>query len=301
MKISFIGCGKVGSTTAYTASLLGLAQEIVMVDAFQDRAHGEALDIMQCQAFLPQAKVRYGSLEASANSDIVVISAGIPRKADEPRFMLLSRNADLIADIVRKVVLNSPNCILFMITNPLDVMTQLAYQVSGFPAHRVIGMGTVLDTFRYRSYIAEAFGCDARDLDAYVIGEHGETMLPLTSNIHVKGMPLENLPGYSIEKMDEIYRAVIAASGQVIGLKGGTVFAPAAAACSVLEAIVRDSHRILPVCTYNSQYEVAVSLPTLVDRSGGKIVLEPLLRTDEQELFKKSLESIKAYVAELPA
>jgi L-lactate dehydrogenase len=166
MKISVVGCGKVGSTVAYTSLLKGLTDDIVLVDASCDKARGEALDLLQCRSFAPQANIRQGQLADTAGSDIVVVTAGIPRKADEPRVLLLSRNAALIGDIVRQVAQYSPNCILFMITNPLDVMTQLAFKASGLPRERVIGMGTVLDTSRYRASLARDFGADARDIDA---------------------------------------------------------------------------------------------------------------------------------------
>lgn len=299
MKISFIGCGKVGAAVAYTANSMGLADEIVMVDASAEKAKGEALDILQCQAFFPRAVISAGSIEQTAGSDIIVISAGIPRKADEPRVMLLSRNAALIAGLVKQATLLSPNCILFMVTNPLDVMTQLAYQVSGLPASRVIGMGTVLDTFRYRSYLAEAFSCDARDIDAYVVGEHGETMVPLASSIHVKGIPIQELPSYSEEKLKQACQDVIAASGQVIALKGGTVFAPAAAACAVLEAIVRNQRRILPVSTFQPELGIAISLPTIVGREGACGVLAAPATEAEKEMLSKSAANIKIFADEL--
>lgn len=299
MKISFIGSGKVGAAVAYTAALMGLADDIVLTDASETKAQGEALDILQAQAFTPQARIRYGNIQDTAGSDIIAISAGIPRKADEPRVLLLSRNAGLIASLVKEAVAHSPNAILFMITNPLDVMTQLAYQVSGLPASRVIGMGTVLDTSRYRSYLAAEFGVDARDIDAYVIGEHGETMVPVVTGITVKGIPLSKFHSYSKEKMARICEEVKAASGQVIALKGGTVFAPAAAACAVLEAIVRDSRQLLPVCTYQEKHGVAVSLPTLIGRQGASQVLEPDLNDTEREALELSIANIRSYAKEI--
>ncbi|MDF2501962.1 MAG: L-lactate dehydrogenase [Anaerosporomusa subterranea] len=294
MKLSFIGCGKVGATVAFTACLRGLANQIVMIDAFADKAQGEALDITQCRAFMPQADISAGTFADSAESDIVVISAGIPRKADEPRVMLLSRNAALIADLVKQAVKYSPNCILFMVTNPLDIMTDLALKVSGFPPSRVIGMGTVLDTARYRSYIAEEFGFDSRDIDAYVIGEHGETMVPLKSNITVKGIPLSLITEDAAERVDRIAEEVVAASGKVIALKGGTVFAPAASACAVLEAIILNSRRILPVCTYHQQYGVSFSMPTLIGREGAYQTLPIDLSDGDKECLEKSIQSIKS-------
>lgn len=299
MKISFIGSGKVGVAAAYTAALKGLAQEILLTDASADKAYGEALDLLQCQAFCPQARITHGQIRDTANSDIVVISAGIPRRADEPRVMLLSRNASLIAAIVKEAVALSPQCILLIITNPLDVMTHLAYQVSGLPAERVIGMGTVLDTARYRSYLAQHFSVDARDIDAYVIGEHGETMVPLTGNITIKGVPLAALPAYDNTVITRIGQEVEAASGQVIALKGGTVYAPAASACEILGAIVNDDRKVLPVSTFNSRYKTAVSLPTVVGRHGAGPVLNIPMSPSETTAFAHSVANIKRYVDEL--
>ncbi|HWR44248.1 malate dehydrogenase [Sporomusa sp.] len=299
MKISFIGSGKVGVAAAYTTALKGLAQEIVLTDVSSDKAHGEALDILQGQAFCPQASIKHGEIEDTANSDIVVISAGIPRRADEPRVMLLSRNAGLIADITKKVVALSPQCIILMITNPLDVMTHLAYEASGFPAGRVIGMGTVLDTARYRSYLAQHFNVDARDLDAYVVGEHGETMVPLTTNIHIKGVPLTSLANYAETSVERIAAEVRAASSQVIALKGGTVFAPAVAACAILEAIVHDNRQILPVSTFNINYGTAVSLPTVIGRQGAGPILNIPMSQSEEAALGHSIATIKTYLDEI--
>ena len=299
MKISFIGSGKVGVALAYSTALKGLAQEILLSDVSADKAYGEALDLLQCQAFCPQARIKHGQIQDTANSDITVISAGIPRRADEPRVMLLSRNASLIADIVKEVVALSPQCILLIITNPLDVMTHLAYQVSGLPAERVMGLGTVLDTARYRSYLAQHFNVDARDIDAYVIGEHGETMLPLTANISIKGVPLDNLPTYDNATIKRIGSEVQAASGQVISLKGGTVYAPAASACEILGAIVNDERKVLPVSTFNSRYRTAVSLPTIVGRHGAGPVLDIPMLPSEATAFAHSVANIKRYADEL--
>lgn len=299
MKISFIGSGKVGVALAYTAALKGLAQEIFLSDVSADKAYGEALDLLQCQAFCPQARITHGQIRDTANSDIVVISAGIPRRADEPRVMLLSRNASLIAAIVKEAVALSPQCILLIITNPLDVMTHLAYQVSGLPAERVMGMGTVLDTARYRSYLAQHFSVDARDIDAYVIGEHGETMVPLSGNITIKGVPLATLPAYDSAVIKCMGQEVQAASGQVIALKGGTVYAPAASACEILGAIVHDDRKVLPVSTFNSRYKTAVSLPTVVGRHGAGPILDIPMSPSETTAFAHSVANIKRYVDEL--
>ncbi len=299
MKISIIGSGKVGATLAYAAVMKGLVRQIVLVDAQAERAQGEALDILQCQAFTHQTKISYGSITDTANSDIVVITAGIPRRSGETRDMLMSKNAKLIADIVRQVADCSPQCILFMVTNPLDVMTQLAYQISGFPVARVIGMGTVLDTARYRAQIAAAFAVDARDVDAYVIGEHGDSMTPVLSNIRVKGLPLSDMPDFSSKRLEKIAQEVICAGKHVIELKGATVYAPATSACRVLEAIVHDSQAILPVCTFNERYNVCVSMPTIVDRKGAGKVFDLQLNPTEQEQFAKSINSIRTSIREL--
>ena len=299
MKISIVGCGKVGSAIAYTALLQNLADEIVLVDASEDKARGEAMDILQCRAFAPQARVYQGQMADTKDSRVIVVTAGIPRKADEPRVLLLSRNAELIGDIVAQVVRYSPDGILLMVTNPMDVMTQLAFTVSKWPRERVIGMGTVLDTSRYRAYIADRFGADARDVDAYVIGEHGETMVPLKSGIRLRGIPLEQWPQFSPQTLDQIVQDVIAASGQVIALKGGTVFAPAVSACTVLSAIIRNTRSILPVCAYQPSVELCISLPAVVDENGASQALELNLTHEERALFNQSADNIRTYVADL--
>ena len=299
MKISMVGCGKVGSAVAFTAFMRNLADEIVLVDQHEDKARGEALDILQCRAFAPQARVRHGGLADTAGSAVTVVTAGIPRKADEPRVLLLSRNAALIAAIARQVARYSPDGILLMVTNPMDVMTQLAYDVSGLPRERVIGMGTVLDTSRYRAYLADRLDADARDIDAYVIGEHGEMMVPVKSGIRIRGVPIENWPGYTPALLDAVARDVVDASGLVIGLKGGTVFAPAASACAVLEAVIRDTRSVLPVCAYQPRLGVSVSLPAAVGAAGAGDVPDMPLSEEERRLFDRSVDNIKSYVKEM--
>lgn len=299
MKISFIGSGKVGAAIAYSVALKGLATEIVLTDHSSDKAHGEALDILQGQAFCPQTKITSGEIVDTADSNIVVITAGTPRRAEEPRIELLSRNAGIIMDITKKVVALSPDCILFIVTNPLDIMTYLAYHASGLAAGRVIGMGTALDTARYRSYLAKQFNVDARDIDAYVLGEHGETMVPLTSNIHVKGLPLSSLPSYDEEAVKQIANDVCSASGQVIALKGGTVFAPAVAACAVLEAIINDTRQLLPVSVFSDKYGTALSLPAIIGRQGAIQALDIPMTPLEEAALGKSIENIKTYITEL--
>lgn len=299
MKVSIIGCGRVGATLAYATICKGAAKEIVLVDAVPGKAEGEYLDLLQCLSFAGPTRLFFGDMEQTAGSDIVVITAGIPRQPGETRSMLIGKNAKLIAELVRQTVRYSPDCIIFMVTNPLDVMTQLAYQVSGFPASRVIGMGTVLDTARYRAHIAEAFRVDARDVVAYVIGEHGDTMVPVQSNIMVKGIALEALPGFCRETLQTIAGEVVFAGKKVIGLKGGTVFAPATSACSVLEAMISDSQAMMPVCTYNEKYGICVSLPTLVGREGAGQVFALALTEEEAASLGKSVDFIKASVVEL--
>lgn len=299
MKVSIIGSGRVGATLGYTAIMKGIIKELVMVDAVAGKAEGEAIDILQCMSYAKQASVSFGDIEQTANSDIVVVTAGIPRQPGETRSMLVGKNANLIADIIPQAVKVSPNCILFMVTNPLDVMTQLAYYLSGFPVSRVIGMGTVLDTARYRAHLGQEFGIDARDINAYVIGEHGDTMVPVTSHIQVKGIPLTDIPGFDQEKIEAIAGEVVFAGKKVISLKGGTVFAPAAAAFSVLDAIISDSQAILPVCTFQEKYGVCVSMPTLVGRNGAGKVFDLCLSDSERKAMQQSVDTIKVSAAEL--
>lgn len=299
MKISVVGSGKVGAAIAFTVMLRGLAREIVMVDVNRQKADGEALDMLQCQAFASPTHIKGGDLTDTAGSDVVVITAGVPRRADEPRVLLLSRNATVVGELVRQVVRYSPEAILFMVTNPLDVMTQLAYELSGFPASRVFGMGTALDTARYRSYLGAAYGVDARDITAYVVGEHGETMVPLTSHITVRGIPLHALPLYSAAKLDQIVQDVINASSQVIALKGGTVFAPAVTAATIIAAIASDAQAVVPVCNYQPEYGVALSLPAVISRDGAKTLPSLPMSAEEQAKLRASAANIQQYVQEM--
>lgn len=294
MKISIIGCGRVGTTTAYAVMLKGLAKELVLVDVNTDRAIGEGLDLNHGTAELENIKISSGDYSQIAGSDIVIVTAGIPRKPGETRLDLASKNLNVIRDIVEQIKKYAPESFLLMVSNPVDVMTHLASKVFCPNKNKVLGLGNVLDQLRFRSLIGKEIGVHPRKVDAMIVGEHGDSMVVLDESITVSGMPLEKYKMIDRDRMDRIIHETKYGGAKVIALKGGTYYAVAIAICQVIEAISYDSLEILPVCfpQIHNGKEVTFSYPAIMGKNGivGTIPLE--LGQEKQQMLEDSITAI---------
>jgi L-lactate dehydrogenase len=284
-KIAVVGTGMVGSTFAYTLLLSGVASEIVLIDANRERAEGEAMDLNHTVPFAHPTKICAGEYSDVEGAAITVIAAGAGQKAGEKRLDLVRRNAAIFGQIVPRIAEANPDGIIVVATNPVDVLTYVTLDLSGLPSHRVFGSGTILDTARFRYILSEHLGVDPRSVHAYIIGEHGDSEVPVWSLANVAGMRLptfcaENGIPLSPETMERIFRQTRDAAYEIIDRKGATYYAVAAGLMRITEAILRDQHTVLSISSLVSDYygidDVCLSLPTVLGRRG----IERVLRLD---------------------
>jgi L-lactate dehydrogenase len=290
-RITIVGAGAVGATLAYALMVRGQCDELVLVDVNRAKAEGEAMDLRHGLPFVRPVDVHVGDYADCAGADIVVITAGAASRPGETRLDLAERNAGIFRQIVPEVVRHNSDAILLVVTNPVDVLTYLTLQLSGHPNNKVIGSGTVLDSARFRFLLAEHCGVDPRNVHGYIIGEHGDSEVPVWSLANIAGVRLtdycvicqrdcDGIP------RDEIFHQVRDAAYDVIQRKGATFYAIGLSVASIIESILRDDHSVLPVSSLmQGQYglqDVCLSLPTVVGREGIVQVLE--LPLDEDEL-----------------
>ena len=309
-KVTVIGAGFVGSTTAYTLMLNGLFSEMVLIDINTTKAKGEEMDLNHGLPFAKPVKIYQGTYADSKDSDLIIITAGVNHKEGETRIDLVHKNTVVFKDIISQVIkYNSPeNTLLLVVTNPVDILTYVTWKFSGFPINRVLGSGTVLDTARFRYLIGQHVGVDTRNVHGYILGEHGDTELPAWSLTNIAGMPMDvycdtcNKCNDS-QNRDRIFNDVKNSAYKIIEAKGATYFAVALAVQRIAEAIMRDEHSILTVSSIlQGQYgikDVAVSVPTIVDRNGINHVLEVPLAENEKIQLIKSAETLKGIIKEL--
>lgn len=300
MKVGIIGGGgRVGSNAAYALQLIGAVSEVVLLDVNREAAEGEALDLRHGAALSQPIRFRAGDYADLEGADLLIITAGLRRRPDESRLELINRNVELFRNILNQVkqVPLHPNAILLVVSNPVDVLTYLAVQESGLPANRVIGLGTVLDTCRFRSYLAEYFQVAATDVNALILGEHGDSMVPIWSCATIAGVPLKDYPGYSKEAMDQVFQQTRSAGAEAIRLKGGAGYAVGVSITQVVNAIALDQQAVLPVSILQTGAlgirDVCFSLPTRVGRSGVSTVIEIGVSDDEHNALQNSAKVLK--------
>ena len=306
-RIAIVGAGRVGSTTAYTLAASGVVREIMLIDADQGRAEGEAMDIAHAAPFHAPVTVAAGSLADAAGAAITVIAAGAAQHKGESRPALLQRNLDALRGIVAEVVRVNPNGLLLIATNPVDALTFAALRLSGLPPSRVFGSGTVLDTARLRAELAAHYRVDARNVHAYVLGEHGDSEFVAWSTANLGNVQLREycrLTGITCteEDMTAIGRRVRDAAYEIIRRKGATNFAIAAALTRIIEAVVRDQASVLTVSTLVEGHYgirgVCLSLPAILDRSGIRQVMPVPLSGEEVSRLLQSAAAVRGMMAD---
>lgn len=305
-RIAIVGAGRVGSTLAYTLATSGLVREVMLIDADKSRAEGEAMDIRHAVAFHAPVTVAAGELADAAGATLTVIAAGAAQREGESRPALMQRNADVLHNILPDVVRANPEGMLLVATNPVDALTCAALRTSGLPPSRVFGSGTVLDTARLRTELSIHYGIDARNVHAYVMGEHGDSEFVAWSTASLANVPLSEfcrLVGMSCtpDQMQEIGARVRDAAYEIIRRKGATNFAIAAALTRIIEAVVRDQASVLTVSTLVEGnygiHGVCLSLPAIIDRSGVRRIMPVPLSSDETASLSNSAAAIRAMVA----
>ena len=300
-KVTVVGAGNVGATTAQRIHQLGYA-DVVLVDVVEDLPQGKSLDMLESAPVMgTDAKiVGSNSYEATADSDVVVITAGIARRPGMSRDDLLLTNMRITASVTEQVVKFSPNCIIMPETNPLDAMVQNVYESSGFPRNRVFGMAGVLDTARFRTFIAEELNVSVEDIQAFVLGGHGDDMVPLVRFTNVGGIPLSEL--MAEEKIDQLVKRTRSGGGEIVELlkEGSAYYAPSAAITQMVESVLLDKKRILPACAYlEGEFGInglCVGVPVKLGANGMEQVMEIKLTADEQAALKGSADSVQELV-----
>jgi L-lactate dehydrogenase len=297
MKIAVIGSGHVGSTIAYTVVLKGLCDHLVLASRNLAKAHGDALDLQHTLAFCERAiLIDSAALEDVRESDIVVVTASMPLSRHmTSRMELGPANVQLFRQLIPLLARNNPEAIFIIITNPVDILTYLATRISGFPASRIIGIGTLVDSARFRSLLSVEQQIHPDDLRAYILGEHGPNQFPLFSTASAGSEHIDDNPSHR-----DIFNAVYNAGFDVYNAKGYTNFAIAAATCEVIRAIVYDSHRTLPLSTYLDDWlgiqDNCFSIPVVVGRRGVIRHLHPDMNRSEKKALEKAAKQIKAQI-----
>jgi malate dehydrogenase len=300
-KITVIGAGFVGSTLAQRLVERDYA-DVVMFDIVPNMPQGKALDMLQAGPVLGYDSLVVGTNDYAdtANSDIVVITSGFPRKPGMSRDDLVKKNQEIISQVTREVVKYSPNCIIIMVTNPLDAMVQLAYHVSGFPRNRIVGMAGVLDTARFRTFIAQELGASVRDVQAYVLGGHGDTMVPLARMCTVAGVPISQL--MPAERIEQIVQRTRDGGAEIVKLlgTGSAYFAPSASVLQMVDSILLDKKMIMPCAAYlQGEYGINglfVGVPVKLGAQGVEQIVEVELSESERVLLKKSADAVKELI-----
>jgi malate dehydrogenase len=301
-KVTVVGSGNVGATGAHWIAAKELA-DVVLIDILEGVPQGKSLDLLEAMPIEKKDSHVLGTNDYAdtANSDIVVITAGVPRKPGMSRDDLLNTNHKIMKDVVTKVVQYSPNCILIIVSNPLDAMAQAAYKMSGFPRERVIGMAGVLDSSRFRTFIADELKVSVENVTAFVLGGHGDTMVPLARYSTVAGIPItELMDAQTIERL--VQRTRDGGAEIVKYLKTGSAYyAPSAAFTEMVEAILKDKKKILPCAAYlNGEYGIKglfVGVPCKLGEKGIEQIIEIKLSAEEQEALEKSAGAVKELVA----
>ncbi len=301
-KITIIGAGNVGATCAHWAAARELG-DIVLVDIVEGLPQGKGLDLMEASPIerFDCNIIGTNSYDATEGSDVVIITSGLARKPGMSRDDLIARNVDIVASVTREAAPRSPNAVLIVVSNPLDAMVYTAWKVSKFPTHRVVGQAGVLDTARYRTFIAMELGCSVEDITALLLGGHGDDMVPLPSYTSVAGIPVTHL--IPKDRLDAIVDRARKGGGEIVNLlkTGSAYYAPAAATIQMAEAIIKDKKRILPCAAYcDREYGIGgyfVGVPCVLGKNGVEKVLEVPLSPEESAAFKVSIEHVKELVA----
>ena len=304
MKVTVIGAGNVGATVAECVARKDMVDEVVLVDIVEGMPQGKALDMSQAASIHLYDTLVTGTNDYAdtAGSDICVITAGLPRKPGMSRDDLLAKNASIVKSVTELFVAHSPDAIIIVVSNPLDVMTYVAYMTSGFPSNRVMGMAGILDTARYRAFLSMEMGVSVKDIQALLMGGHGDTMVPLPRYTTIGRLPLPEL--LDEDKIQAIGERTKVGGGEIVKLEGTSAwYAPGAAAAQMVEAIVKDSGRILPCAVWLSgQYDdegIFIGAPARLGRNGVEEIIEVDLNEEEKAMMKASADHVHANLAAL--
>jgi L-lactate dehydrogenase len=307
-KAAIVGCGFVGSATAFSLVHKGLFSELVLIDADRKKAEGEAMDLSHGRPFVHPMKIYAGDYDDISDCSLIIITAGANQKPGETRLDLVHKNVRIFQSIIPEITKRDFEGILLVVANPVDILTYAALKISGYPKERVFGSGTVLDSARFRYLLSEHLEVDSRSVHAMIIGEHGDSELAVWSGANVAGIPINDfceLKGFYShqESMEEIYCRVRDSAYEIIQRKGATYYGVAMAVSRIAESIIRDEHAVLPVSTFlEGQYGLSglcISVPTIVSQEGAEKALEIPLSKEEMENLNQSAGELAAVIQTL--
>lgn len=300
MKVTVVGAGAVGATCADNIARKELCSELVLLDIKEGVSEGKSLDLFQTSSLLGFDTRITGSTNdytKTANSDVVVITSGIPRKPGMTREELIGINAGIVKSVTENILQHSPNAIIIVISNPMDTMTYLALKSSGLPKNRIIGMGGILDSARFKCYLSLATGASTNDIHGVVIGGHGDTtMIPLTRLATINGLPVSEK--LSPEALNKVAADTMVGGATLTGLLGTSAwYAPGAAGAALVEAIVRDEKKVMPCCVYlegeYGQNDICLGVPVVIGKNGWEEIVDYKLTDSEKEAFNKSADAVR--------
>ena len=307
-KAAIIGCGFVGTSIAFSLVQKGIFSELILIDANEKKAEGEAMDLSHGLPFTKPMEIKAGGYEDIADCAMIIITAGANQKPGETRLDLVHKNVEIYKSIIPKIVEKNQEATLLIVSNPVDIMTYVALKLSGYPRNKVIGSGTVLDTARLKYLLSRHLDVDSRSIHAFIIGEHGDSELAVWSAANVSGIPLNHfceLRGYfdHMESMDRIYQSVRDSAYEIIEKKGATYYGVAMAVCRIAESVIRNEHSIMPISVYldglYGLHDICLSIPTVVGQEGAEKVLDIPLDLMEMGKLVYSAEELKKIIGEL--
>jgi len=300
--ITIIGAGKVGSTAAFEILRYKIS-DVVLIDSNESQAKGEALDMMQAAPAIEFDGKIHGTSDyrEMQGAELVIVTAGFSRRPDMTRIDLMKTNAQIVRSVIKEVVKYAPDCKLMIVTNPVDIMTYVAREESGFPRCCLFGMGNILDTTRFRTYIANELNVSREDTSALVIGEHGDSMVPLVEYASVSGVPITKF--LSKDQIDKIVHSTVTSGSDVIKLKGSTIYAPGAVIAITADAVLTGRNRVMSVSTcLDGEYgfsDVSIGVPVVIGKAGVEKIIELELSDQSKERFSKSVAVIKEAITNL--
>ena len=299
-KVTVVGAGNVGATCANVLAFNEVADEVVMLDVKEGVSEGKAMDMMQTAQLLGFDTTVVGCTNdyaKTANSDVVVITSGIPRKPGMTREELIGVNAGIVKSVAGNILKYSPDAIIVVISNPMDTMTYLSLKSLGLPKNKIIGMGGALDSSRFKYFLSQALGCNANEVEGMVIGGHGDTtMIPLVRFATYKGLPVSNF--LSKEQIEEVVKSTMVGGATLTGLLGTSAwYAPGAAGAYVVESIIKNQKKMIPSCVAlegeYGQSDICIGVPAIIGRNGVEKIVEFELNAEEKELFEKSAAAVR--------
>lgn len=296
-KAVIIGAGRVGTTIAYSLSIQLIVSEIVLIDINKDRAKGEAMDLNHGLTYYENIKIYAGDYSDCTDADYIIITAGVAQEPGQTRLEVAKQNTEIIKEIVPNILEFNSTAKIILVTNPVDILTYVTLKLSGLPRRQVLGTGTILDTARFRFLLGKHFGVGPSSVHAFIIGEHGDTELPVMSSANIAGIPLKNIRKYDEQRINDIFKKTKNAAYEVIKYKGSTFYAIGLVTTEIIQAMEHDQNKVLPVSVFmEGQFginDVCLSLPSLVGKSGVKEVMNIELSPEEIEKLKESAAKLK--------